>query len=140
MKTSELMIGDWVNYRPGWVKEETGEVEYESESMFPIKLTCIFEDLVQYDDEFTDGIINTIEVADYEIFPIPLTAEILEKNGFVYNDLPFLQNWQQFGLSLYQGGNGYRINCGENVSMKISSVHELQHAIRLCGIDKTIEL
>lgn len=72
--------------------------------------------------------------------PIPLTPEILEKNGFVYNDLPFVQAWEQFGLALYSGGNGYRIGCGNNVALIIDSVHELQHAIRLAGIDKEITL
>ena len=72
--------------------------------------------------------------------PIPLTKEILEKNGFVYNELPFIQGWERFGLVLYHAGNGYRVNCGTNVAMIIDSVHELQHALKLCGIDKTIEL
>ena len=75
-----------------------------------------------------------------EVEPIPLTAEILEKNGWKYNELPFIQGWEQFGLLLYAGGESYRINCGNNVAMKIDSVHELQHALRLCGIDKEIVL
>ncbi len=72
--------------------------------------------------------------------PIPLTAEILEKNGFIYNEIPFVQGWEQYGLTLITGGDGFRISCGQNVSMTIDSVHELQHALRLCGIDKEIEL
>lgn len=70
--------------------------------------------------------------------PIPLTKEILEKNGFVYNDLPMLQYFEQYGLQLYRGGNGFRINCGINVSLIIDSVHQLQHALKLCGIEKEI--
>lgn len=72
--------------------------------------------------------------------PIPLTPEILEENGFVYNESPFVQSWEQFGLSLHLGGDGYRINCGQNVAMVIDSVHQLQHALRLCGINKEIVL
>ena len=72
--------------------------------------------------------------------PIPLTVEILEKNGFVYDDLPMSQYFEQYGLQLYYGGNGFRINCGINVSLIIDSVHEIQHALRLCGIEKEIEL
>ena len=34
-----------------------------------------------------------------DIEGIPLTAEILKKNGFIYNDIPFEQAWQQYGLS-----------------------------------------
>lgn len=72
--------------------------------------------------------------------PIPLTTEILEKNGFVYNYLPFEQSWQQYGLSIYGTTGNYHINCGMNVSMDVSNVHQLQHALRLCGIEKEIEL
>ena len=75
---------------------------------------------------------------DYNIFPIPLTTEVLEKNGFVYNAIPFVDGWEQFGLTLYRGGNGYRIDCGINVSLIIDYVHELQHALRLCSISKEI--
>lgn len=81
------------------------------------------------------------EGKDYvEAQPIPLTAEILEKNGWRYNNIPFVQGWEQYGLLLYTGGNGYRINCGTNIALIIDSVHELQHALRLCGIDKEIVL
>ena len=57
-----------------------------------------------------------------------------------YNNLPMEQCWQQYGLRLYLSGHGYGINCGENVSLRIDNVHELQHALRLCGIEKEIEL
>lgn len=75
-----------------------------------------------------------------EFEPIPLTKEILEKNGWFWNNLPFEQCWEQYGLYLYHVGNGYRINCGSNISMIINSVHELQHVLKLCGIEKEIEL
>ena len=74
------------------------------------------------------------------VWPIPLTAKILEKNGFRFNNLPMEQYWQQYGLRLYLSGHGYGINCGENVSLHIDYVHQLQHALRLCGIEKEIEL
>ena len=72
--------------------------------------------------------------------PMPLTPEILEKNGFVYNAIPFVDGWEQFGLTLYRGGNGYRIDCGINVSLIIDCVHELQHCLKLVGIEKEITL
>lgn len=116
MKANELMIGDWVscdgkNYQ---IAEIGGMVCIEAEK----ELFASFED----------------------IEPIPLTPEILEKNGFVYNDIPFVQSWEQFGLALYLGGDGYRINCGQNVAMIIDSVHQLQHVLRLCGLEKEIVL
>lgn len=122
MEANELMIDDWVQivsdapimaneyHRIDWIR--TGEV----------------------------GLDNRKIVTYPYIQPIPLTPEILEKNGFVYNAIPFVDGWEQFGLTLYRGGNGYRINCGINVSLIIDCVHELQHALRLCGIEKEIEL
>lgn len=119
MKVNELMIGDLVYY----IHTEDGIAPYK-------EVICI-----QAEDLCRDACI--IET-HYE--PIPLTAEILEKNGFVYNAIPFVDGWEQFGLALYRGGNGYRIDCGINVSLIIDSVHQLQHALRLCGIEHEIIL
>ena len=114
------MVGDWV-YCEGQPTPDNVTIE------------TISEDGVWFNGPNYEG------AASYDrIFPIPITPEILEKNGFIYNELPFVQGWEQFGLTLTIGGNGFRINCGINVAMIIDSVHELQHALRLCGIDKEI--
>ncbi len=113
MKANEIMIGNWVNLSRGnW--SENRQVEL-------IDIEMIAESI-------------------YFAEPIPLTPEILEKNGFVYSDLPFEQNWQQFGLSIYGTTGNYHINCGMNVSMDVSNIHQLQLALWLCGIEKEIEL
>lgn len=121
MKAEDLMIGDLVRY---------GSPVIVTEIMLRDRYAVI-------------GINKHGEheqVLDNELSPIPLTPEILEKNGFVYNAIPFVDGWEQFGLTLYRGGNGYRIDCGINVSLIIDCVHELQHALRLCGIEKEIIL
>lgn len=118
------MIGDWVRMKKH--PEATFQMEDVSGTELFKRWTADGEYMLPYSYS--------------EIEPIPLTPEILEKNGFVYNDMPFAQSWEQFGLALYLGGDGYRINCGQNVAMIIDSVHELQHALRLCGIDKNIEI
>lgn len=121
LKANELMIGDWVKFPIG--NDKVIDLPYiegrgvcasfsASATLFPVEV--------------------------YKLEPIPLTPEILEKNGFVYNESPFVQSWEQFGLSLHLGGDGYRINCGQNVAMVIDSVHQLQHALRFCGIEKEI--
>lgn len=129
MKANELMTGDWV------LIKRTPSYEY------PYKI-CSINNYSILGEGYTDWIEveadEEIKLEDIE--PIPLTAEILEKNGWKYNELPFIQGWEQFGLLLYAGGEGYRINCGNNVAMRIDAVHELQHALRLCGIDKEIVL
>lgn len=78
-----------------------------------------------------------------EIEPIPITKEILEKNGFVLkeeevgaygvniapyytrNDVPF---------EVFCDGEPFAIWFKDPVN--IEYVHELQHALRLCGIKK----
>ena len=69
---------------------------------------------------------------DDEIVGIPLAPEILEKNF----PSPEVVCW-------YPNTNSYRILIGEDeavVALNTNYVHELQHALRLCGIEKEIEL
>ena len=133
MKANELMIGDWVFY----IHTEDGIAPYK-------EVICI-----QAEDLCRDACI--IET-HYE--PIPLTAEILEKNGFARDEM-FSTGWR---FRYYENGRGliYEIQWdSKNDYMEIVSnlakigsfdkkgiqfVHELQHALRLCGIDKEIEL
>lgn len=125
MKAEELMIGDWVNI------EEFG----------------IIDQILTFTPETAiTGHGDTCGEYEYErLAPIPLTGKVLTKNGFVYADLPFENFYEGYGLRIY-GGNfadghsNWYIICGINVSMNVTHVHELQHALRLCGIDKRIEL
>lgn len=124
MKVSDLMIGDWVKV----VDDDTneiiiGKIKYIDGEHSNVNV-IIFDDSVSY--PFS---IDCIQ-------PIPLTPEILKKNGFVYSDIPFEQSWQQFGLSIWGTMGNYHISCGMNISMDVSNVHELQHAMKLCNIDK----
>ena len=98
----------------------------------------------------TDSIETTNKEGFYyeESFePIPLTPEILEKNGFkrikrpVFADAFVISEsmyWCNYALFSCDDGNYFgdtaRIIC------YCYSVHELQHALKLCGIDKEIVL
>ena len=67
--------------------------------------------------------------------PIPITHEILEKNGWHYDDID--GEWYGCGLNL--GGYNpeeYTILDGR----RIRYVHELQHFLRDCKINKEIIL
>lgn len=138
MKANELMIGDLVYYS----HTEDGIAPYKE--VIRIKA----EDLCQ------DACI--IE-AHYE--PIPLTSEILEKNGFE-NDFYEEESIADYhtirleGYSLkYNIGeiDGYLVTwCNGSINVTtdmhgcvqkdISYVHELQHCLKLVGISKGIVL
>lgn len=100
-----------------------------------------------------EGEYESEEIKLENIKPIHLTAEILEKNGVVYayerdvctEDYTRIK-WKGYQYNdenvLIDYCNGYiRIMNGipaACVEMDINYVHELQHALRLCGIDKEI--
>lgn len=130
MNAKDLMVGDWV-----YVTYPTYPVPAIVEAISPREGS-----VEGYTFQLRHKPNEVYLVRKGMVKPIPLTPEILEKNGFVYNDIPFVNGWEQFGLTLYRGGNGYLINCGINVSLIITAVHELQHALRLCGISKEIVL
>ena len=89
-----------------------------------------------------------------DLSPIPLTKEILEKNGFSYERMTFARcDWDVYKLSneLYFAICGDIIVCGyyngnrDNPDtiepiLNIRYVHELQHALKLCGVKKEIVL
>ena len=134
MKANELMIGDYVNYR--------GQI---------IKVTSLYDKGGSNEIGWSDK--ESVWVNGRCIEPIPLTPEILEKNGF---------EKQQFGNFIYENDDvnlriefypkniNYTNGCYDYIDiekgcvtiteMPIEFVHELQHALRLCEIEKEIVL
>lgn len=93
------------------------------------------------DDQFEGGI-----WCEY-LEPIPLTPEILKKNGFspeTYDDHILVLNEKSGEVIYYECEQDYGLTIDNQYSqireLKIQYLHELQHAFRLCGIDKEIEL
>lgn len=95
------------------------------------------------------------------IEPIPLTTEILEKNGFELQKQDFTSEklyklkYESLYVETYSSDIDprFRVGCsiGDYIHFNIRSrilmsfctihyVHELQRALKLCGIDKNIEL
>lgn len=131
MKISDLSIGDWVRYDRG-----TDAVQ-----IMGIYVRNNQECVVMSDSYFPDGVIGFVE----HISPIPLTPEILEKNGFEkLKDKSWVGHnhhcdIQQHGSSwtLLSNKRGfYRTIRFESLEF----VHELQHALRLAGVEKEIEV
>ena len=141
MEAKELMIGDWV-----MVAECVADAHFRD---YPDKIESIRDGLVGLE---SDGLETIIE----RIAPIPLTPEILKKNGFGYvrNDV---NPYDDEVLShFYLGEEGYCANMDIHIGTYnkgvfwfssplgslncIHYIHELQHALRLCNIEKEIEL
>ena len=129
MKATELMIGDWVNSDFGI-----------------LQITEIFDDAVR------DNGGN-----DYEfdcIHPILLTSEILKSNGFelvadsdrakalvdIYDLWECKIISQTIYLHYYKKRKDYSIYSNNCIIEHIMYVHELQNAMRVCGVEKEIEL
>jgi hypothetical protein len=121
MKANELMIGDWVKCK---------DPKCEGHQI----------DLIDLGNEEVglDGEIDNFE----DICPIPITQEILEKNGFVFNHDIFDGIYPMVNIIYCDykllADDGKYINGGETNNIKY--VHELQHALKLCGIEKEIVL
>ena len=135
MKAKELMIGDWVLH-----------------NTYPARVKLIGDTMVKlwnYD--------NCIDVDD--VLPMPITTEILKHTGFeelmsegervaeMFGRKPHPTGvWQygfgQFDSVSYVPENGFlRIKFMEGGLTDFNNiryVHELQHALRLCGIEEDI--
>lgn len=124
MKVEEIQIEDWVQNPLGWRAQVLGIRRIQA-------ITDEFEWRVKIglnDDTFADLSLGEIE-------PITLTAEILEKNFPEPTD----------GLTWFPEEGGFNCHtyvpkCEINAFGLFKYVHQLQSAIRLCGIKKTIEL
>ena len=144
MKAKELMIGDWVRISH---RNKIGKV---------------------YRVDETNGNGNgwaAVIDGDYhesDLEPIPLTSELLEKNGFERVPQPGCANPYHWMLEKYEeesDGLLFRIKAFNNpfrgmfVSIdnpsacetisfgkQIEFVHELQHALRICEIELDIKL
>ena len=148
MKANELMIGDFVTRQ-----------NYENKSVI-CKIIGLSKNSISV--EFDNGS-RSMGASEDSINPIPLTSEILEKNGFEQNgisneDMEFENEdysdetyvWSQridgYGeviVSVYieYGNECVEIHCPNGaVDNNCRYVHQLQHALRLCGIEKNIEL
>lgn len=143
MKAKELMIGDWVTITEpddfhGYIAKVViinGETGY---------ITVHIPDMHSH-DVFAD-----------DLQPVQLTKEILEKNSWKK------QNWwryKQTDVITYDIADGFYLevtdtgfalvdNCSDsgdhgyesNWIVEVKYVHELQHALKLCKIEKEIIL
>lgn len=118
MNAKELMIGDWVRLTDPLSDGELVQVD------------CVHPDgFIQYGDGLTQSVEG-----------VPLTLELLHKNGADTNDnraefwcLRLGVRWENGQIKHFYG-----TVFGRFVTIKY--VHELQHIMRVCRIPKEIEL
>lgn len=128
MESKELMVGDWVYFHST-----------------PNKVTTLTASFAQSE--------NGSSLPKHNLHPIPLTEKILKKNGFkfsnainkeyihkgylAFNKCHFVSVMvddyeSRFNLSIAKKTPETETGLG----MNIKYVHELQHALRLCGLNE----
>jgi len=134
MKTTELQIFDWVKINHNQKK---------------VKVKAVYENLIETT--------SVSPLMGDEVSPIPLTFEILEKNGFELNgELPFRKEFRlcinkdtederylfvdfhhkrDFIILTYQSYTGHD-NGTNGIVINHCGVHQFQHALRICGLDE----
>lgn len=127
MKASELMIGDWVL-----------ALTSRGEEFSPTRVKNIYD---ADEDEPCGTIMETYGriIGSYEFKPIILTEEILKANGITREYYKYNGGASETYKYVYKGewlsiaeGNGFYFfhQC------KLYYVHELQHTLRLCGLNE----
>lgn len=133
MKVTDLMIGDFVNCND-----------------LPLRVGAIRQDEIG----FFDNDYKLYWCSDDEfdrIDPIPLTEDILTKNGFLKRSgkeyylkddiVIFVGSDSCEVCTLYGEYTAYSyVEEGYTTIATIHYIHQLQHLLRLCGINKEIEL
>lgn len=129
MKANELMmIGDWVEV-------------INSDHLKYVKVRNILDNSIITEE----GENESEEVKLTNIKSIPLTIEIIERNGFKYE---YGIGWilDKYGFTMEYGHRPFEeyvdylfVWCADSI-VPLYYVHEQQHALKLCGIEKEIEL
>ena len=132
MKVSDLQLGDWVDCFGGSVKVTTIKTAYNNGEDFIIIMSPLKSIEYSFKSEY--------------IKPIPLTTDILTNNGFTQDTIGsglilHIDNSENLYVLVNYRYNGECRNVEisnkmYNLSCPIKYVHELQHALRLCGLSE----
>lgn len=131
IKISDLSIGDWVQDKNGKYAQILGI------------------------ENWSDGYVLNVRINGVDIgcvpslaaHPIPLTPEILEKNGLEYeddgNDAVIFLCCDMFWARLCVGDTFWQVGIHSEdrldaVVCDVKHTHQLQHALRLAGVGKEL--
>lgn len=120
------MLGNWV---------------YESErSHFPMRVVNIDKDMVCLDFDFNEG--GVFDGWMEDICPIPITGDILLKNGFIKRNLHGYKEHYVYTYCTKLGTFEFTalFNCEFSFlmfgsAMRVKYVHQLQNILAIAGID-----
>lgn len=128
LKINDLSVGDWVQDKEGTPAKILGIEQWSGDYYLNVEVNG-------------DDVGNVIAEG---ALPIPITPEILEKNGFeVYDDAARFKLDRPHSLWLFKEKEGWDLHLpsGEqHINLRIEHIHQLQHALRLVGVEKEIEV
>lgn len=159
MKAEELMVDDWV-------LAEGKSVQVTNISVLGGDVIRVINPFMSYDIAYASNIIALSNGAKdiNKIEPIPITEEILKKNGFkndvIAQKAIIAEGASNFSVILISEDNRIILNNIDEYinsfnkwhvhidtedmrtmcTSEITYVHELQHLLKLCKIDKEIVL
>ena len=135
IKITDLSVGDWVQDKNGTKAQILGIENWSDGYILNVRIKGVDIGHIRADS----------------VYPIPITPEILEKNG-----CERLKDWNNPERLSYAAEDYYATgwmgkdtwNCGvhnDNIDelviiAKAKYVHELQHALRLAGSTRDIEI
>ena len=135
LKTSDLSVGDWVK-----CGQWSGRIQ---------RIAMHDGETVEVIIEADLGRLYMYKRVD-EIYSIPITPEILETNGFVKNGGVYIWSNKKHRVfvCLKEGSRSIDIEEMDEQFVTMSSrigvtqlyAHQLQHALKLAGVDKEINL
>ena len=116
IRCRDLMVGDWIT----------------DEHAVPMQIVNVGEDYAYATFDGNEG--DPWEFCDKEGFepaPIPITPEILEKNGWWYDvEDMWLHDEVDFIIENWKG----RFQCYDINQIRLHSVHQVQQMLRLAGM------
>ena len=123
LKISDLSVGDWIHH-------DFYEVDMRVRTIYGDTERIIAE------SDGDEGVTCDLDI----LSPIPITLEILEANGWQRNEEDEYMEYYgdpTSGIAHTKGTYHYRLEAPE-VSVVCYFVHQLQHALRLAGVEKEI--
>ena len=156
LKISDLSVGDWVELEAADLSIEYGDIAtaFVEEVLKPVCVQSILgDDKLVFARTACLEAYGTIYVKEEMLRPIPITPKTLEANGFetyrknVYMDTWCWSNNKDTLIEVSQYADIYYIRVVQLVNgipkdrvcnFGVEFIHQLQHALRLAGVEKEI--